>query len=68
MLAYFSGSVIDSAGLTVDVQPDRHIVAPIVACVTAGLTVPGVQRGSGREYSPAPIAWHEPGAGWRCTT
>jgi hypothetical protein len=49
MLANFSGSVIDSRGRTFDVQPGRQIVEPIVVCVTAGLTVPGVQRRSGRE-------------------
>jgi hypothetical protein len=49
MLASFSGSVIDSRGRTVRVQPERQIVEPIVACVTAGVTVPGVQCGSGRE-------------------
>jgi hypothetical protein len=67
MLASFSGSVIDTGGRTVAVHPERQIVEPIVACVTAGFTVPGVQRGSGREYSPTPTAWHEPRAGWRCT-
>jgi hypothetical protein len=34
MLANFSGSVIDTGGRTVDVQPDRQIVEPIVLCVT----------------------------------
>jgi hypothetical protein len=36
--------------------------------VTARLSAPGVQAGSGREYSPVPIAWQEPGAGCDCTT
>jgi hypothetical protein len=48
MLASFSGSVTDTGGRTVDVQPARQMVEPIVACVTAGFTAPGVQRGSGR--------------------
>jgi len=52
MLAYFSGSVIDSEGLTLPVHPDRQIVRPIVAWVTAGLSAPGVQRGSGSENTP----------------
>src|SRR2546430_1677369 len=68
MLASFSGSVIATRGRTVAVQPDRQTVELIVAWVTAGLTVPGVQRRSGRAYSPWPIAWHEPRAGWACTT
>jgi hypothetical protein len=49
MLANFSRSVIDPGGRTVDVQPGRQTVEPIVACVTDGLTAPGVQWGSGRE-------------------
>jgi hypothetical protein len=49
MLANFSGSVIDPGGRTLDVQPDRQTVEVIVACVTAGLSTPGVQCGSGRE-------------------
>jgi hypothetical protein len=68
MLANFSGSVVLSGGRTVDVHPLRQIVRPIVACVTCGFNVPGVHRGSGREYSLEPIAWHDPAAGWRCTT
>jgi hypothetical protein len=64
MLATFSASVMDSGGRTVDVQPGTQIVRSIVACVTLGLSAPGVQRGSGREYSPDPMAWHVPGAGW----
>ena len=35
--------------VTVEVQPDRQTVEVIVACVTAGLSTPGVQCGSGRE-------------------
>jgi hypothetical protein len=49
MLAYFSGSVIDSVGLTVSDQPVRQIVCWIVVWVTAGLSAPGVHRGSGNE-------------------
>jgi hypothetical protein len=30
MLANFSGSVIDSGGRTVEVQPDRQIVEPML--------------------------------------
>ena len=67
MLARFSGSVIDSDGRTIDVQPRRQIVAPIVVWVTAGLSAPGVQWASGIAYSPEPTAWHVPGGGWRCT-
>src|SRR6202035_4436882 len=37
-----------------EVQPDRQIVMPMLACVTAGFTAPGVHRGSGREYTPTP--------------
>jgi len=40
----------------------------MLARVTAGLTAPGVQRGSGSENSPEPRAWQEPGGGWGCTT
>jgi hypothetical protein len=68
MLANFSGSVVLSGALTVDVHPLRQIVRPIVACVTCGFNVPGVHRGSGREYSPEPIAWHDPAGGCGCTT
>jgi len=49
MLASFSGSVTDTGGRTVEVQPLRQIVEPIVAWVTAGFTAPGVQRRSGVE-------------------
>jgi hypothetical protein len=49
MLDAFSGSVIVSDGRTVSVQPSTQIVRPIVAWVTAGLSAPGVQAGSGRE-------------------
>ena len=49
MLARFSVSVIDSDGRTVAVQPSRQIVRPMSAWVTAGLSAPGVQCGSGRE-------------------
>ena len=45
-----------------------QIVEPIVACVTAGFTAPGVQRGSGRASRPDATAWQEPGGGWRWTT
>src|SRR6516225_879962 len=68
MLAAFSGSVMLSAGRTVSVQPSTQIVLSIVACVTAGLSAPGVQARSGRESRPVPIAWQEPGAGCGCTT
>jgi hypothetical protein len=68
MLASFSGSVTPTGGRTVAVHPDTQIVRSIVDCVTAGSRAPGVQRGSGREYGPEPIAWHEPAAGWRWTT
>src|SRR5579875_3634921 len=67
MLASFSGSVTHSGGRTVEVQPLRHMVRLLVACVTLGLSAPGVQGGSGREYSPEPTAWQEPGRGWGCT-
>jgi hypothetical protein len=40
----------------------------MLAWVTAGLIAPGVQRGSGREKSPVPRAWQEPGGGWGWTT
>ena len=46
MLATFSCSVTLSGGRTVLVQPDTQIVLPIVACVTAGLSAPGVHVGS----------------------
>jgi hypothetical protein len=49
MLAAFSVSVMRSGGRTVAVQPRLQIVRPIVACVTRGLSAPGVQRESGRE-------------------
>ncbi|MGH2909249.1 MAG: hypothetical protein ACRDK8_08140 [Solirubrobacteraceae bacterium] len=49
MLAYFSGSVTDSGGRTLSDHPDRQIVRRIVDWVTAGLSAPGVQRGSGAE-------------------
>jgi len=39
-----------------------------VLCLTAGLSAPGVQAGSGREYRPEPVAWQEPGGGCFCTT
>jgi len=68
MLANFSGSVMLSGGRTVSVQPSTQIVRSIVAGVTAGLSAPGVQAGSGREYSPEPIAWQEPALSCGCTT
>ena len=68
MLANFSRSVIDSGGRTVAVQPARQIVCAIVPCVTAGLSAPGVQRGSGSALNPEPRAWQAPGAGWGCGT
>ena len=49
MLAAFSCSVMLSGGRTVAVQPSAQIVRSIVACLTAGLSAPGVQAGSGRE-------------------
>ena len=67
MLASFSRLVIDALGRTVAVHPGRQIVERMLACVTAGLTAPGVQRGSGRAYAPDPIAWQEPAGGCRCT-
>src|ERR1700716_2302368 len=66
MLAAFSCSVTLSGGRTVEVQPRLHVVRSIVACVTCGFNAPGVQRGSWRESSPDPIAWHEPGARCGC--
>jgi len=48
MLASFSGSVIDTGGRTVEVQPGLQIVEPMLAWVTAGFNAPGVQRESGR--------------------
>ena len=63
MLASFSGSVIRSGGRTRFVQPLTQIVRPIVAWVTAGLSAPGVQRGSGDEYLPCPRARQESGGG-----
>jgi hypothetical protein len=45
-----------------------QIVAPIVACVTAGLSAPGEHDGSGSENLPEPVAWQEPGPGWGWTT
>jgi len=68
MLASFSGSVTDSGGRTVAVQPRRQMVEPMFACVTAGSSAPGVQRPSGLEYRPDPRAWQLPAAGWRWTT
>src|SRR5581483_1219667 len=68
MLSRFSASVTRSGGRKVAVHPDLQIVRPIVAGVTAGFSAPGVQLGSGRVNVPDPIAWHDPGAGWRCTT
>src|SRR6516165_1377254 len=68
MLAAFSCSVMLSGGRTVSVQPSAQIVWLIVASVTAGLSAPGVQAGSGRESMPVPIAWQEPGAACGCTT
>src|SRR5579884_1221221 len=68
MLATFSCSVMLSGGRTVAVQPSTQIVLSIVAWVTAGLSAPGVQVGSGRESTPVPIAWQEPGGGCGCTT
>ena len=56
MLASFSGSVTDSGGRTVEVQPEEQIVDPIVRCVTAGFSAPGVQRGSGSSNRPLPRA------------
>jgi hypothetical protein len=49
MLARFSASVMLSEGRTVEVQPLRQIVRPIVAWLTWRLSAPGVQVGSGRE-------------------
>jgi hypothetical protein len=57
MLASFSGSVIDSGGRTVEVQPPLQIVDPIVLWVTEGLSAPGVQCGSGIENRADPSAW-----------
>ena len=53
MLANFSGSVMDSGGRTVVVQPLWQIVEPIVDCVTAGLSAPGVQLEDGLERQAA---------------
>ena len=68
MLAAFSCSVMLSGGRTVSVQPATQIVLEIVAWVTAEFNAPGVQEGSGRSYSPEPMAWQLEGAGWDCTT
>jgi hypothetical protein len=48
MLARFSLAVIEAGGRTVAVQPPRQIVLAMLACVTSGLTAPGVQRASAR--------------------
>jgi hypothetical protein len=60
--------VIASDGRTLEVHPAMQIVEPMLACVTAGFSAPGVQCGSGRRYRPAPVARHMPGEGWRWTT
>ena len=44
----FSGLVYDVGGRTVAVQPDTHIVEPMLDWVTSGLYEPGVQLESGR--------------------
>jgi hypothetical protein len=67
MLANFSGSVTDTLGRTVAVQPPRQMVERMVRCVTEGLTAPGVHRESGSAYSPDPVAWQDPDDGWRWT-
>jgi len=43
MLASFSGSVTDSEGRTVAVQPAEQMVEPIERGVTVGFKAPGVQ-------------------------
>jgi hypothetical protein len=48
MLASFSGSVTLVDGRWVAVQPWTQIVLPMVDCVTALFTAPGVQRRSER--------------------
>jgi hypothetical protein len=63
MLASFSGSVTLSDGRTVSVQPLTQIVWPMVACVTAGFSAPGVHAASGSEERPEPFARQDPGAG-----
>jgi hypothetical protein len=63
MLAAFSCSVMLSGGRTVSVQPSTQIVRSIVAWVTAGLSAPGAQVASAREYRPVPIARQEPRGG-----
>jgi hypothetical protein len=68
MLASFSLLVIELLGRTVAVQPERQIVEPRVAGLTAGLIAPGVQRASGSAVRPDPRARQLAGAGWRCTT
>ena len=38
-----------AGGRTVRVQPRTQVVVPTVACVTAGLSAPGVRAGSGTD-------------------
>lgn len=64
MLAYFSRSLIDSLGRTVEVQPLEQIVELIVAGLTAGFSAPGVHLRSGSLYRPEPRWWQLPAAGW----
>lgn len=56
MLAIFSRSVTLAGGRTAALHPRTQIVWSIVAWVTAGLSAPGVQCGSGSEKSPDPVA------------
>jgi hypothetical protein len=49
MLATFSFSVTLWDGRTDALYPLTQIVRPMVAWVTAGLSAPGVHRGSGSE-------------------
>src|SRR5450830_1408952 len=48
------------AGRMVAVQPDTQMVEPMVACVTAGFSAPGVRRRSG---SPGSRSAAEPDTG-----
>jgi hypothetical protein len=50
MLASFSGSVTLVDGRTLSEYPERQMVAPMVAWVTAGFSAPGVHRGSAAGY------------------
>src|SRR5438034_7411765 len=67
MIFFLNGSVSDSGARTVLVLPGRQIVASRLFWVTAALTTPGVQVGSGSGCRLAAVRCRQSVGAWPVT-